>query len=130
MPKYFAGKATLLNPGESFVAFNAEAYTSGTVPQLSAAICLGPSVGQNQPSISVEITYSGAPGVFSAQVQEASTDTGNNYITNPAAGATITAVSANQVARVNLSVGGPFVAILLASLTNSVNVTVVIRRTS
>lgn len=130
MPKYFAGTAKSLYVGETFIAFNAEPYTTGTVPQLSAAIVIGARQAQSAPQFSVEVTFSGAPGTFEVDVCEASTDAANNYILNPATAAKITTVSANQIARGDVQLNGPFIAINLVALANSVNVTVKITRVS
>lgn len=95
-----------------------------TPPQASVAIGIGVGAGMNNapPMVTFEFRFSGAPGAFNIQIQEADTDADGNYITPAAAAYTITAVNANNVARVDLSpTGGKFMRVLLSTRTNAVS---------
>jgi hypothetical protein len=91
-------------------------------PQASIAVALGPtSEGGPPPMVTIEGRFSGAPGAFTVQVQEADTDADGCYITPAAAAYTITTVNANNVFRTDLSpTGGKFLRALLSSRTNGV----------
>jgi hypothetical protein len=93
-------------------------------PQASISVNLEGQMGDPPPMVTVEGRFSGAPGAFGVQIQEADTDADAFYITPAAAAYTVTAVNANNVFRVDLSpTGGKFMRILLASRTNAVNFT-------
>lgn len=81
----------------------------------------GTNVGA-QRNISVEIQFSGAPGVFEIDIQVADTDTENAYILNSAAAFKITAVTANNWARAEVLVNAKYVRLTLPTLTNAVNI--------
>jgi hypothetical protein len=116
-----------LFPGDSTLLFNAEQPAS---PQASVAVYLPVKEGGPAPAISVEVLFSGAPGAFSVQVQEASTDADGFYITPAASAYTISAVNANNVARADfIPTGGGLVRVLLTR-TNAVNCTVKVQRLS
>lgn len=98
-------------------------------PQASIAVQLQAQDGGPPPMISVEGRFSGAPGAFNVQIQEADTDADAFYITPANASYTITAVSSQNTFRVDLSpTGGKFVRVLLSSRTNAVNFTCKITR--
>jgi hypothetical protein len=102
-----------------------------TPPQASIACCMGPVAGINgpQPAISVEIRFSGAPGAFNVQVQEADTDADAFYITPSNLAYTMTVVTAQNIARADLTTGaGKFIRILLSSRTNAVSMTAKVTR--
>ena len=93
-------------------------------PQASIAAQMSPVAGMNgpQPAYSIEIQFSGAPGAFNIQVQEADTDADAKYITPSNAAYTVTVVTANNVARADLTTGaGKFVRVLLSARTNAVS---------
>lgn len=129
MPNYGSAiyqTAVALNPGDSNYFFNGE---SPTAPQASQEFALPPRPFTTGAAISVELTFSGVPGVFSFQIQEADTDTANDFITPASSAYTIESVNANNIARVDLiPTGGKFVRGYLASLANSVTVTAKITR--
>lgn len=90
-------------------------------PQASIAVHLVAQDGGPPPMITVQGQFSGAPGAFNVQIQEADTDADAFYITPTNAAYTVTAVTANNVFRVDLSpTGGKFLRILLSSRTNGV----------
>jgi len=100
-------------------------------PQASIAASIGPVAGINgpQPAISVEIRFAGAPGAFNVQVQEADTDADAFYITPSNPAYTMTVVTAQNVARADLTTGaGKFIRILLGSRTNAVAMTAKVTR--
>jgi len=72
-------------------------------------------------SISVEVEFSAAPGVFEIDIQDADTDADAFYQQIP--NAKITAVSAQNVARFELNpFTGKFIRVVLKSLTNNVGI--------
>jgi hypothetical protein len=93
-----------------------------TAPEASIAFTvLGRPAGSPPPAMSFEFTFGGAPGAFNIQIQEADTDCDNAYITPTNAAYTTTAVTANNVARVDLiPTGGRFMRVLVTTLTNPV----------
>ena len=98
-------------------------------PQASIAVNLQSSETNSPPMVCVEGLFSGAPGAFSVQIQEADTDADAFYTTPSAAAYTVTAVGTNQQFRVDLSpTGGKFLRVLLSSRTNAVNLTCKISR--
>jgi len=100
-------------------------------PQASIAAGMGPVAGMNgpQPAYSIEIGFSGAPGAFSVQVQEADVDADASYITPSNAAYTMTVVTAQNKARADLTTGaGKFIRVLLASRANAVTMTAKITR--
>jgi len=129
MPNYNTALKVQLNPGESFLLFNAETPTPS---QQSTAIAFGPSVGQNPPTYSVELIFSGAPGAFNFQIQEANTEAAANYITPSNTAYTISSASGSgTVYRSDIiQSAAPFVCGLLSSRTNSVSVTAKLTRLS
>lgn len=94
-------------------------------PQASIAVNLQPGdEAQPPPMVTVEGRFSGAPGAFNVQIQEADTDADGFYITPANAAYTVTVVNSNQAFRVDLSpTGGKFLRGLLSSRTNGVTLT-------
>lgn len=93
-------------------------------PQASIAVTLQPSETNASPMVTVEGRFSGAPGAFNVQIQEADTDADAFYITPANAAYTVTAVNSQNVFRVDLSpTGGKFMRVLLSSRTNAVTFT-------
>lgn len=134
MPNYSqaSGSSTLppsppfaLYPGDSILLFNAE---QPGAPQASIEVAIPPVDGRPTATISAEILFSGAPGAFGVQIQEADTDGDIFFITPGGAAFTISAVSANQVARSDLTTAARFLRGLLASRTNGVNLTLKLTR--
>ncbi len=99
----------------------AETILAGGV---SLAINLSPSETNSPPMVCVEIHFSGAPGVFEIDVQEADTDADAFYILMSNANYTINTVNATtQNVRVDLSpTGGKFMRLFMKTLPNAVNV--------
>ena len=100
------------------------------VPQASVSVNIGDyqEVGP-APGVSLEGQFSGAPGAFSLQIQEADTDADIFFITPAAAPYTVSVVSANNVFRVDLiPTGGRFMRALLASRANAVSLILKITR--
>lgn len=105
MPVYAAGKAIALYPGDQGLAFGTIAAYSTTVvgeaqPQtgtVSQAFVIAPNnfIPDNAPSFSLALTFSGNPGAFNFQIQDADTDADSEYITLPTGG-TITGPAVNQ----------------------------------
>lgn len=116
-----------LAPGDSVFLF---VGAQPTPPQASIEVFIPQStVGGTAPGVSFEALFSGAPGAFSLQLQEADTDADGFFITPTQAAYTVTTVNSNQVARSDLSpTGGKFLRVLLASRTNAVNLTVKLSR--
>jgi hypothetical protein len=128
----------LVNPGDAHYVFGVLAAgatqlpvqpgnvagESPAAPQASVAVMLPASEQGAPPMVSLEIRFSGAPGAFNIQIQEADTDADAFYVTPSNGAYTITAVSANNIARVDLSpTGGKFLRVLLSSRTNAVSLT-------
>lgn len=100
-------------------------------PQASIAVGIPPAAGVNgpQPAISVEIGFSGPPGAFNVQIQEADVDADASYITPSNAAYTMTVVTAQNKARADLTTGaGKFIRILLSSRANLVAMTAKVTR--
>ncbi len=104
---------------------------SGETPaagQASIAICLAAGDNQPAPMVSLEGIFSGAPGTFEVDVQEADTDADAFYITPAAPAYTITALgnSTSNSFRVDLQpTGGKFMRAKLVSRAN--NVTLILK---
>ena len=111
--------------GESLLVFDAE---TPAPPQASAQAALASAFDNTAPSISVEISFSGDPGAFEIDIQDADTDADKFYQTIPAGGV-ISAVSANFTARTELvPIKGRFVRLKLVTRTNAVALTAKISR--
>ena len=127
-----------LTKGESVYVFGKLAATATQLPvnetnlaqetilagQASIAVCLDAlEPGSPPPMICVEVLFSGAPGTFELDVQEADTDADAFYILPTNAAYKINAVNATtQAARSDLSpTGGKFMRVLMLTLTNAVN---------
>jgi hypothetical protein len=92
--------------------------------QASIAVNLQPGFeGMPPPMVTVELRFSGAPGAFEVDIQEADTDADAFYITPSNAAYTVTAVvAATGIFRVDLSpTGGKFMRLFMKTLTNGVN---------
>lgn len=132
MPNYgtpVAGSVpTSLKAGDSAYFWNAES-PEPSVPVASLEVCIPVQEGGPAPAVSIELVFGGAPGAFSFQLQEADTDTANDFITPSAAAYTITSVNSNNVARSDLiPTAGRFLRGYLSSLANNVTVTAKITR--
>jgi hypothetical protein len=127
MPVYNTAKyPPAAYPGDVVTVANAESVTTGTFSQ-QVALQSGPLQNPAE-AIALEISFSGAPGAFSFQLQEATTDIAAAYQN---IGTAITAVGGSgQYARqVYTSVKGPFVRLSYATQpANSVTVTAKIVR--
>jgi hypothetical protein len=72
-------------------------------------------------SVSIEVEFNGAPGVFEIDIQDADTDADAFYQQIP--NAKITAVSAQNIARFELKpFTGKFIRVVLKTLTNNVGI--------
>jgi hypothetical protein len=127
MPAYVAANPIVLYPGDQGYAYGTVAPYASTptgesrtatvlaTGTSSQAFCIAPNINTpgNAPSISLEIIFSGDPGAFNFQIQDADTDATSNYVTVPTGG-TITAAAnlsgSTFVARVELvPIKGSFV---------------------
>ena len=99
-------------------------------PQASIPVCIVEPDGSGPaPMICIEISFystgtltPAAPGAFNIQIQEADTDADAFYITPAAPAYTVTAVNANNKARVDLNpTGGKFLRALISSRGNAVD---------
>lgn len=114
-----AAGATQLPVNESNVAGESPAP-----PQASIAVHLMPQDSGPPPMVTIEGRFSGAPGAFNVQIQEADTDADAFYITPSNAAYTVTAVTATNIFRVDLSpTGGKFLRVLLSARANAVSFT-------
>ncbi len=128
--------ASALSPGASVFLFGLPVTTppiisdSNVTPEAvavgeaSAAACIDTGgVRTGPPSVGVELQFSGAPGAFEVDVQEADTDADAFYVTPTNATYQITAVNAaTQIARADLSpTGGKFIRLYVKALANPVN---------
>jgi hypothetical protein len=127
----------LLQKGESVYVFGVlaagatqlpvnETNVAGETPAIgtaSIAVCLSPSEANSPPMVCVEGVFSGAPGTFEVDIQEADTDADAFYILPSAAAYKVTAVvAASNAFRVDLSpTGGKFMRTLLVSRANNVS---------
>lgn len=93
-------------------------------PQASIAVLLLPQDGGPSPMVCIEGRFSGAPGAFEVDIQEADTDADAFYILPTNSAYKVTVVTANNVFRVDLSpTGGKFLRVVLVSRTNAVSFT-------
>lgn len=108
-------------PGDSQTVFSAE---QPVIPQASDRVHLALGPWENYPpSVSIEGFFSGAPGAFEIDIQDADTDADAFYQTVPSAGV-ISAVSTNNTFRAELvPIKGKFVRAYLKTRTNGVNLT-------
>lgn len=96
-------KCTSISPGTSHLVVNGETLTTN---QASDRVNVALPYGREAGSISVCIDFSGDPGAFTLDVQEADIDSDSNYVNVPVGG-TVTAVTSGFRARVDLA---PFTA--------------------
>lgn len=129
MPVYpGSAKATIINANTQVFLFNNERTGPGSpINKASIACQLERQKSASYPfGFAVEIAFSGAPGTFEADVQGAETDADANYCN---LGTPITAVNAGNVGRFEgVAVYPKFVRVLVKTLTNDVNTTVVLTR--
>jgi hypothetical protein len=119
-----------INPGNSVDAFRFEQPASGTFSQQYAVPPSSNAGGP--PSVSIQVKFAGAPGAFEFDIYESDGDgSSNDYLQIPTAGS-ITTVSSNNVARVDLSPFlGTYIAIYCKTANaNAVNASVKITRKS
>lgn len=115
----YGNAANAIYPGDTLTVWSAEAAVSG---DRSQCIALGRVYGFPEPTtVALEIKFSGAPGTLQIDMQDADTDTDNAY-QNIATGQ-ITAVDANNYARVEFQVRAQFVRVKATTITNAVNLT-------
>lgn len=130
-PAYAASTAsnpiTCANPGDAVKVFNAESLTTG---ESSQALALSPSrFGENTKYISVELVFSGAPGTFTIDVQEADTDADGNYAKVGTSITTVTSPSTVTAILDNIQISARFVRLhVTAAPSNSVTAIATITR--
>lgn len=96
-----------LYPGDSYLVFNSEDPANA---ELSERVALGPDPDGLSQKLSVEIVMASAPGAFEFDLQTSDTDVSTDFVSNPT---TITAVTANNVARVEyINIVAKFAALL------------------
>lgn len=105
-----------LYQGDSYLVWNAEQ------PALSAAserVAFGVMPGASGQSCSIEIVFSGAPGVFEIDFQTSDTDVATDFVQKTI----INGVNANNVVRVEIvGFAANFGRLLLVALANAVTV--------
>lgn len=127
MPAYGTRNPQAIYPGDlPTVLWSAEAPATGTT-SLAVALFLDPNIG-NAAKLSVEVSFSAAPGAFEIDIQDADTDVDAAYIAIP--NAIINAVNAGNFARFELSpFVGRFVRLLMKTQpANAVNTTAKVTR--
>jgi hypothetical protein len=111
-----------------------EVGETATVSESSLCFALQiPPFGGSAPRLTYEVSFSGAPGTFELDVQEADIDLNANYVLTAEAAGKITAVDSSQVARADLtSTIGKFQRINVVALANHASVTMIakVRRVS
>ena len=108
-------------PGDQSQVWTAADGTlaSGTKTQRIAITAGGPAT---RGRLSLRVSFSGAPGVISLQLQTSDTDVDTDYNNE---GAAITAVNASNVARAEYAnVAAKFARLLATTVTNAVTATV------
>lgn len=107
-----------IGPGDSFIAIAPTDTLSATFK--SAQVALQHTYAGTQQRLSVEIAFSGNPGVFTVNLQTADSDVDANYQTE---GANISSVT-NNVARLEVNqVVANFARLVFTALANSVTAT-------
>jgi hypothetical protein len=107
MPAYGTRTPTALYPGDSSIVWANENPLTGAV---SLSVAIGGKDGKEVDSLSVEVAFTGAPGAFEIDIQDADSDdsggtnlgAGYNTITAPVT-AKLTAVNAQNVSRFELA---------------------------
>lgn len=93
------------------------------LPQASIAVALADIDAHNNEGLSLEVFFTGAPGNFEIDLQEADTNTDSAFQTASGGNAKLTAVSANNTGRIDATnIVAKFVRINLASRTNNVGI--------
>lgn len=127
MPGYAgAGHATLLRTNQQAFLFNNETITSGTA---SIAMQLDRISHSSYPfGASFQVKFSGNPGVFEVDIQTSDTDYPDDYCTINTINAAGN-LNSHFVGRVELpSFWAKFVRVVITTLTNPVNTTVLVTR--
>ena len=132
MPAYGTAVPASLGIGEQKQVWSAESPVPGTtIAATSIPIALCNPPGQSQ-AVSVSIAFSGAPGVFEIDLLTADQDssgpaTGTASWANYVQKATVTAVNASNVARMEVTgIKAKFCTLQLVSRTNSVSATAIV----
>jgi hypothetical protein len=110
-----------ISPGDSAqVWITADGnLTSGTKTQRAALTTGG---ARPQGRLAMRVSFSGAPGVISLQLQTSDTDVDTDYVNE---GAAITTVNASNVARAEFTtIAARFARLLATTVTNAVTATV------
>lgn len=99
--------------------WNADTQAAVTASPFSLAVAVPTQPYTNgQKKVSIEIHFSGAPGTFSIQVQDADTDITGAYASIPFGGATpgvVSTVNSSNYARVELNIDGSFLRLNMAT---------------
>ena len=120
-----------IGPGDWAYVFGTGAqFGSGKSPTLetfaagiaSDRVAIARTPNDSYPSsVSVELIFSGAPGAFEVDLQDSDTDADAYF--QSIAGASLTAVSANNTARLEqIPLKGKFARLYIKTLTNAVNI--------
>lgn len=129
MPFYpGSGKATIINANTQVFLFNNERTGPGTPINAASIACqLERQKSASYPfGFAVQVSFSGAPGVFEVNVQGSEIDADANYCN---LGTPITAVNAGNTARFEgVAVYPKFVRVFVKTLTNDVNTTAILTR--
>lgn len=125
MPNYTGdAKAKLLNTNTQAYLWKAETLVG--LPVASVAFQLSRIKSASYPfGVSYELRFSGAPGAFQLDIQDADTDVEENYVTIY----TQSSVNSNNAARIELpNLWTKFVRGRLVTLTNAVAITLKVTR--
>lgn len=101
MPAYSStGNRVVLYPGDALTVWNAESPTTGSSSQ---QVALTPNTSTDSSSLSVQVTFSGDPGVFEIDVQEADAPDVDGSYNLISTSAKITTVNSSFVGRLDLT---------------------------
>lgn len=121
------GKAQLANANSQNFMFNNDRPRPGTPNKAGLAFQLERQKSAAYPfGFAVELSFSGAPGVFEVDIQGAENDQDSSYVN---IGSPISAVNGSNVARFDgVSLYPKYVRPFVKTLTNDVQVTAVLTR--
>jgi hypothetical protein len=124
MPVYATVPPVQLDLGDITTVWSAETPTPGaTLAATSVPVALPVQGVGNPQNLSVSIAFSGAPGAFEVDLLTADVDAWTNYVQK----ATVTAVNASNVARMEITgLKAKFACLQLVSRANSVSATATI----
>lgn len=121
-----SNQANLLNANHQYFLFKNQRPGTGSPNQASVAVQLGRLPWMAYPfGAAIQAQFSGAPGTFNIDVEGAEDDQDAMYVQITS----ISSVNASNVGRASIGFTYPkFVRVKVTSLTNDVNVTVIITR--